>query len=378
MKVKYHYAEIILDLEDWERIIRSKGIDEISDVLVVKDEEYSIIGDQDQTEKVKNKSIKLYHTPNSNLDGIYQLIEYKFVETDSGEISIFIKGIKKEKNKVEIIKEGGEDYQSNYNHLSPLNSNSSCANSSCFMNLWGIFSIIGFIVLITLLLGLFNGESLNSIQQSLPGCNNCLDNVISIFESEDIPEEIIDEEETRNINPNKEPHKYLKYAGIEQSKKLDLSIIWNTRNDIDLIGVDPDGELLWKNNRIVSFGIMDKSSNDSQFDEFGKYSEDLSIRLADSIAIEHLYIPEGTILKKGNYRFYVLSSDKRENCLKNDIVYLRMIHNNKEKLLTKKIPNSVNNRCLGEINFKQIYTYERLEFYKENKAAELLFQLEVN
>ena len=43
-----------------------------------------------------------------------------------------------------------------------------------------------------------------------------------------------------------------------------------------------------------------------------------------------------------------------------------------------KIPNSVNNRCLGEINFKQIYTYERLEFYKENKAAELLFQLEVN
>ena len=55
-----------------------------------------------------------------------------------------------------------------------------------------------------------------------------------------------------------------------------------------------------------------------------------------------------------------------------------MIHNNKEKLLTKKIPNSVNNRCLGEISFKQIYTYERLEFYKENKAAELLFQLEVN
>ena len=105
-------------------------------------------------------------------------------------------------------------------------------------------------------------------------------------------------------------HKYLKYAGIEQSKKLDLSIIWNTRNDIDLIGVDPDGELLWKNNRIVSFGIMDKSSNDSQFDEFSKYSEDLSIRLADSIAVEHLYIPEGTILKKGNYRFYILSSDK--------------------------------------------------------------------
>ena len=37
----------------------------------------------------------------------------------------------------------------------------------------------------------------------------------------------------------------------------------------------------------------------------------------------------------------------------------------------------MNNRCAGEINQKQVYTSDRLDFYVTNNAAELIFEINI-
>jgi hypothetical protein len=379
MENKFHYVELFLEPNLWEEVINSKQVEKISNVVKISRDEYESNNDSSLTEKINNKFLNLNHTPSNNFDGDYKLLEYKLVNNSSESPSIFIKT-----KRVENIKKGKAKVNPNkfskLQHISPLNSNSSCANSSCFMGVWGVFSIFGLLLTLILFMNLFNGNSLYKIQDNLPGCNNCIDKVVDFFNSENrkINDEELDQKEIDKINPKKEPIRYLKYNDLPQSNKLDITLLWSSKSDLDLIAVDPDGEMLWKNNKISSFGIMDKSMNDSKLDSLNKYSLKLSLKSVDSTAIEHLYFPEGITLKKGKYKFFVLNSDKRDNCKKNESFYLKVIHEGKIKYYSDILPNAINNRCLNEISFKQVYTAEKLKFYTDNKAASMVFELNVN
>jgi len=57
---------------------------------------------------------------------------------------------------------------------------------------------------------------------------------------------------------------------------------------------------------------------------------------------------------------------------------LKVIHEGKIKYYSDILPNAINNRCLNEISFKQVYTAEKLKFYTDNKAANMVFELNVN
>ena len=375
----FHYVELFLEPNLWEEIINSKGVEEISNAVKITKKEYESSSDSSLTEKVNGKLLNLKHTPTNKFDGNYQLFEYKLVDSQTDSTSIFLK-TKSVKSSKDGIEKTNSNKFSNLQYLSPLNSNSACGNSPCFMGVWGLFSLLGLLILLIFITSLFNGNSLNQIQSSLPGCNNCLDKVVNFFDSDqkNIKDEELDQKEIDEINPKNDPIKYLKYNDLSQSNKLDITLLWNSTSDLDLIAVDPDGQMLWKNNRISSFGIMDQSMNDSKLDSSNKYSLELSIKNADTLALEHLYFPEGIKLKSGRYKFYVLNSDKRENCKKNESFYLKVLHEGKTKYYSDQIPNAINNRCLKETSFKQVYTAEKLDFYTENNAASMVFELKVN
>jgi len=378
-KGKLHFVNINLqDLNQWEEIVNSKSLDKISNVVVISQKEYNSVKDEKNTQKVDNKILDLKHIPSSLNDNIYKVIEYKVIENEQGNVSVFLKSELLGKY-IDSKSKSINNYYSNLQYYSPLNANSACANNPFFMGIWGIFSILGFLVVGILIYGLLNGFSVNAFEEILPGCNNCIDNVIDKFKSDNTIEDQSNTEENEKIvNPFTNPLSYLKNSKLNQSEKLDVTLLWLSKNDLDLIAVDPNGQMLWKNNMITSFGIMDKAENDSQLNSLNKYSLDESLKKSDSVAIEHLYFPEGIKLNEGPYRIYVLNSDKRVNCGKSESFYLKVVHNNKTQYFNGKIENTINNRCVNETSFKQVYTSDKLEFYKENNAAELVFEINVN
>lgn len=378
-KGKLHYVNINLqDINQWEEIVNSKGIDKISNVVVVSQKEYNSLKDEKNTQKVDNKILELKHTPSSLKDNIYKVLEYKVIENEQGNLTVFTKSELIEKNIDSKSKSIFNNY-SNLQYFSPLNNSSACANNPCFMGIWGILSLIGVLVIGIIIFGLFNSLSVNAFEEALPGCNNCIDNALDKFKSDNTTENLSDNDENEKIiNPFTNPLSYLKNKELNQSEKLDITLLWLSKNDLDLIAVDPNGQMLWKNNLITNFGIMDMSENDSQLNSLNKYSLDESLKKSDSVAIEHLYFPEGIKLNRGSYKFYVLNSDKRVNCGKSESFYLKVVHNNETQFFNGKIKNTINNRCANETSFKQVYTSDKLEFYKENNAAELVFELNVN
>ena len=154
--------------------------------------------------------------------------------------------------------------------------------------------------------------------------------------------------------------------------------MWFSKNDLDLVMVGPSGELLWKDNPKTGFGNMDISMNDSKLDSLKRYSMMLSLKDAKTTAFEHLYIDKNISLKSGTYSLYVLNSDKRENCNLKDQYIIRYIQNNNIKYYKGELGNSLNNRCLGEKFFKQVYSQKSLEKNLQYDVAHLILDIEIN
>jgi hypothetical protein len=180
------------------------------------------------------------------------------------------------------------------------------------------------------------------------------------------------------ISSKKTPLVFLDSLNLKQSEFIDISLLWFSKNDMDLILVGPDGELLWKDNPTTGYGTMDISMNDSRLDSLRNYSMMLSLKEAKTTAYEHLYIDKNISLKSGTYSLYILNSDKRENCNLKDQYIIRYIQNNVTKHYKGELGNSLNNRCLGEKFFKQVYSQKSLEKNLQNGVAHFILDIEIN
>ena len=368
MKINHYVSVYLNDLNYWEEIVNSRGTDEISGVVIINEEEYNAIKEVKNTQTVDDKVFSLKHTPNATHDGSYRLIEYKIIDAQDNSFEVFLKT---EKSNISEIDNNATKYHTNFPQYSPLNSNSSCGGNPCFMAVWGIFSLLGLALITSMILGLLNGSLSDTFNNLFSDCRNCVENVREKFNFSEEEDLLIEE----NTDPFSNPLNYLKNYHTNKDNKLDVTLLWLSQNDLDLIAVDPNGNMLWKNNPITSYGIMDFSDNDSQFNERGEYSLEKSILESDSLALEHLSFPARVDLVSGSYKIYVLFNDKRLNCGKSEQYFMKVVHDNKTQFYSGQLKNTLNNRCLNELTMKEVYTAEKLSYYQKNSAAELIFEL---
>jgi hypothetical protein len=234
------------------------------------------------------------------------------------------------------------------------------------MSLFGVLLFLG---------GLFSiyNNDYNWINSLSGNCQNCLVDVDKLWQgdSQEIKKDSL-------ISSKKTPLVFLDSLNLKQSEFIDISLLWFSKNDMDLILVGPDGELLWKDNPKTGYGTMDISMNDSRLDSLRNYSMMLSLKEAKTTAYEHLYIDKNISLKSGTYSLYILNSDKRENCNLKDQYIIRYIQNNVTKHYKGELGNSLNNRCLGEKFFKQVYSQKSLEKNLQNGVAHFILDIEIN
>jgi len=359
-----------ININEWINLVDSSDSIKVLEVLPVTENEYI----RNSVNVITcNKMLSLsFIELHSNRNGEYSLKEFYVYDN-----SVYLKCL----NDRAV---GQSDYlrstdNSNPHKLysstqfSPLSSNSTCGRNPCFMGCWSLFSIFGFILLLSTILSTCSGTDNSFFGNNFNGCINCWDKFVKESQSDSLPVN----DSLITIDPKLEPLRYIESLNLIKSDFIDVSLLWNSKNNLDIIAVSPEGELLWKNNTISTFGICDVFSNESQLDSLNNYAHETSLDSAKSVAIEHLYFPKGAQLNKGKYQFYVLNSDKRMNCNKADNFVVSLIHNKSSYNFSGHNKRALNNWCAREEMKKRIYSVERLNFYVKNDAAQLIFEIEI-
>jgi|SaaInl47_10m_RNA_FD_contig_71_925598_length_2535_multi_3_in_0_out_0_2 hypothetical protein len=380
--MNYKYAEInIENINSWDDIIATDGIHVVKNVINISAKEYTTLVKNSLEEFGGNKLLKLSFIPNSSIDGYYKLIHFFATSTDGNSNQVYLKLIEQhsEKNinqssrskmKEDIFTNPG--YNSKFAQKSPFNRQNGCMSNSLFSSCWSLMSLLGIFLFFTALFSIFN-NNFEWINKLSGNCQDCSLNINKLWndENEEIKKDSI-------ISSKKTPFIYLDSLALKKSEFIDISLMWFSKNDLDLVMVSPNGELLWKDNPKTGFGNMDISMNDSKLDSLKSYSMTLSLKDAKTTAFEHLYIDKNISLKSGTYSLYVLNSDKRENCNLKDQYIIRYIQNNNIKYYKGELGNSLNNRCLGEKFFKQVYSQKSLEKNLQYDVAHLILDIEIN
>lgn len=373
--MKNNYSLIKIDnIQEWiEMLEYSKNMSSIQNVIPVDKHEYNKLKGKSNEINRSSKNLILNHIiQHKNLDGEYLMKEYFIINDESEISSVYFHSEKNELDSIDkISKLNSKSY--NFSSNSPLNVNSPCAKNQLFMGCWSFLSVLGLILLLSFIFSLFNGFGSSRLLNSI---NNYRDNMILYFDNDkQNQQQVLDSLKTSK--PREYPMEYLKSLDLNKSNFLDISLIWFSQNDLDLIGVSPDKKILWEKNNISSFGILDKNSNESRLDSLNQYSIQESLLNSNEIGIEHMYVPENINIEKGTFSFYVLNSDKRTNCGYSENFITRVIHNGEEFIIKGTLDNAINNRCIGEKGNKQVYTFEKINFYVENNVGSLIFNLEI-
>ncbi|WP_296636188.1 hypothetical protein [Polaribacter sp.] len=377
--MNYKYAEVnIEDINSWDDIIVSSGIHVINNVVSISANEYSTLAEKSLEESGEDKVLNLNFIPDSSINGKYKLVHYFAISEDGKSNEIYLKLIKQEKvkdfskNNLEDETNINQGYNSKFAQRSPFNRQTGCMRNPLLSGCWSLMSLLGILIFIGVLLSIFNND-FNWINNITGNCQNCIENVNTLWndESKAIKQDSL-------ISSKRTPITYLDSLNLKQSEFIDISLLWFSRNDLDLIMVGPDGELLWKNNTDTGYGTMDISMNDSKLDSLRNYSKGISLENSKKTAYEHLFLEKNTSLKPGTYSLYVLNSDKRENCNLKDQYIIRYIENNNIKHYKGEISNSLNNRCLNEQFFKQVYSRKSLEKNLKDDVAHFILDIKIN
>jgi uncharacterized protein YfaP (DUF2135 family) len=106
---------------------------------------------------------------------------------------------------------------------------------------------------------------------------------------------------------------------------LQISLGWHTLDDLDLILVDPDGQMLWyRNKKIPSGGFLDMDANEKATDH------------GTTDPLENHYFPNKPT--KGKYRVYVNLYDRHRNSSKRSVNFeVRVLNQKKIKIIKKSI-----------------------------------------
>lgn len=274
--MSYKYAVVnIEDINSWGAIIVSSGIHVINNVVSISAIEYSTLAEKSLEESGEAKVLNLNFIPDSSINGNYKLIHYFAISEDGKSNEIYLKLIKKEKDfsrynlKDETFVSPG--YNSKFAKISPFNRQTGCMKNPLFSGCWNLMSLLGIFIFIGVLLSIFN-NNFNWVNNITGNCENCLENVNKLWNDES---QVIKQDSL--ISSKKTPIIYLDSLNLKQSEFIDISLLWFSRNDLDLIMVGPDGELLWKNNTETAYGTMDISMNDSKLDSLRNYSKDMSL-----------------------------------------------------------------------------------------------------
>tara|TARA_Y100000385_G_C13047406_1_gene618145 strand:- start:476 stop:1618 length:1143 start_codon:yes stop_codon:yes gene_type:complete len=380
--MNYRYAEIkIEEINTWDEIIVSSGVHVVNNVVNITAKEYSSLAKNSFEESGQGKMLNLKFIPDSSTNGHYKLAYYFAISEDGKSNEVYLKLIDKrdgknlnqfstESPKNEIFTNPGFD--SNLAQRSLFNQQSGCMRNPLFSGCWGLISLLGILLFLGGLLSIFNNDFdyINSVSGN---CQNCLTDADKLWrdDTQAIRKDSL-------ISSKKTPLVYLDSLNLKQTEFIDISLLWFSKNDLDLVMVGPDGELLWKDNPKTGFGTMDISMNDSRLDSLRNYSMSLSLIDAKTTAYEHLFIDKNISLKSGTYSLYVLNSDKRENCNLKDQYIIRYIQNSTIKHYKGELGNSLNNRCLGEQFFKQVYSQKSLEKNLEYDVAHFILDIEIN
>jgi hypothetical protein len=380
--MNYRYAEInIEDINSWDDLVVSNGIHVINNVVNISADEYSTLVKNSFEESGADKILNLKFIPDSRINGHYKLVHYFAISKDGKSNEVYLKLIDQSGSEninqfsTETFKDesfSNPGFDSNLAQRSPFNPQSGCMRNPLFSGCWGLMSLLGILLFLGGLLSIFNNDFglINSVSGN---CQNCLVDANKLWR--DDTQAIKKDSFT---SPKKTPLIYLDSLNLTQTEFIDISLLWFSKNDLDLVMVGPDGELLWKDNPKTGFGTMDISMNDSKLDSLRNYSLSLSLKEAKTTAYEHLYIDKNISLKSGTYSLYVLNSDKRENCNLKDQYIIRYIQNNVTKHYKGELGNSLNNRCLGEQFFKQVYSQKSLEKNLEYGVAHFILDIEIN
>ncbi|MBT7624028.1 MAG: hypothetical protein HN595_05810 [Flavobacteriaceae bacterium] len=373
--MKNNYSLVKIDnIQEWiEMLEYSKNISSIQNVVPVDKQEYDKLKGKSNESNKSSKNLILNHIiQHKNLDGEYLMKEYFIINDESEILSVYLNSEKIDLDSInKISKSNSKSY--NFSSNSPLNVNSPCAKSRLFMGCWSFLSILGLILLLSFIFSLFNGLENSRFLNSI---SNYRDKIFLNFDNEKRnQQQVLDS--LKISKPREYPIEYLKSLDLNKSNFLDISLIWFSQNDLDLIGVSPDKKILWEKNNITSFGILDKNSNESILDTLNQYSLQESLLNSKEIGIEHMYIPENINIEKGTFSFYVLNSDKRVKCGYSENFITRVIYNGEEFIIKGTLDNTINNRCIGEKGNKQVYTFEKINFYIENNAGSSIFNLEI-
>ncbi len=377
--MNYKYAEVnIEDINSWDDIIVSNGIHVINNVVNISANEYLTLAEKSLEESGEDKILNLKFIPDSSINGSYKLVNYFAISEDGKSNEVYLKLIKQD-NVKDFSRNNLKDetfinpgYNSKFAQRSPFNRQTGCMKNPLFSGCWNLMSLLGIFIFLGVLLSIFNND-FNWINNITGNCQNCLENVNKLWndEKQEIKQDSL-------ISSKKTPIIYLDSLNLKQSEFIDISLLWFSRNDLDLIMVGPDGELLWKNNPETGYGTMDISMNDSKLDSLRNYSKNMSLEKAKRTAYEHLFLDKNISLKSGTYSLYVLNSDKRENCNFKDQYIVRYIQNNTIKHYKGELGNSLNNRCLGEQFFKQVYSQKSLEKNLEYDVAHFILDIKIN
>ena len=380
--MNYRYAEInIENINSWDEIVVSSGVHVINNVINVTAKEYSSLAKNSIEESGADKILNLKFIPDSRINGHYKLMNYFAISEDGKSNEVYLKLIPQSiaKNTSQLSAETPNDetfsnpgFDSNLAQRSPFNQQSGCMRNPLFSGCWNMMSLFGVLLFLGGLFSIYNNDY-NWINSLSGNCQNCLVDVDKLWQgdSQEIKKDSL-------ISSKKTPLVFLDSLNLKQSEFIDISLLWFSKNDMDLILVGPDGELLWKDNPTTGYGTMDISMNDSRLDSLRNYSMMLSLKEAKTTAYEHLYIDKNISLKSGTYSLYVLNSDKRENCNLKDQYIIRYIQNNVTKHYKGELGNSLNNRCLGEKFFKQVYSQKSLEKNLQNGVAHFILDIEIN
>jgi len=370
---KYCIIEKPENLNSWRISLKNNGsLPDIVNAVKVDEVEYKNNLSSIQVLDIDNNYNLNFIPSHEKLNNNY-LIKEAYI---SDEENIYIKYLHnfktKEKHTNTLSNKGWRNRLYSSNRYSPLNSNSSCGRNPCFMGCWSLLSLLGLMLVLSLLISMCNGTRNEFFEDQFDGCINCWNKIL-----DDTEDNSFDQDSISFIDPKNNPKKYIDSLEINKSRFIDVSLLWYSKNNLDLIAVSPSGELLWKNNNISTYGICDVFSNESILDSVKKYSLNLSLDSAKNIAHEHLYFPENVRLENGIYKFYVLSSDKRVNCNFADNFIVKLINDGQISYFNGSNNGSMNNRCAGEINQKQVYTADKLDFYVTKNAAELIFEINI-
>lgn len=380
--MNYRYAEInIENINSWDEIVVSSGVHVINNVINVTAKEYSSLAKNSIEESGADKILNLKFIPDSRINGHYKLMNYFAISEDGKSNEVYLKLIPQSiaENTSQLSAETPNDetfsnpgFDSNLAQRSPFNQQSGCIRNPLFSSCWNMMSLFGVLLFLGGLFSIYNNDY-NWINSLSGNCQNCLVDVDKLWQgdSQEIKKDSL-------ISSKKTPLVFLDSLNLKQSEFIDISLLWFSKNDMDLILVGPDGELLWKDNPTTGYGTMDISMNDSRLDSLRNYSMMLSLKEAKTTAYEHLYIDKNISLKSGTYSLYVLNSDKRENCNLKDQYIIRYIQNNVTKHYKGELGNSLNNRCLGEKFFKQVYSQKSLEKNLQNGVAHFILDIEIN